>query len=433
MKAALPERLAGTLRPVRSANPYARNSFCNLDAGFLKIEKTLPGFKGYEEMQGIVPKPTHTANDGRRPEFAPRGQVVTLFRLTLIGLAFIASSGCAFAHGLLGGLGDGPFYDLNRLNTQLHGRVDDYTHNHGRDNRFCSESLGQKRDVYVYVPPGYDPNKAYPMMFWFHGLAQDEKAFLDLVPVFDKGMANGTLPKCIMVSPDGSPNGRASYLDPGTFYLNSKLGKYEDYVMLDVWNFIVKTYSIRPEREAHGLAGASMGGFAAYNLGIKHRQHIGVIVGIMPAINTRYNDCKGNYGTDFDPSCFGLAEAYRPTQPIARFYGGLITVRQRRVVGPVFGEGPDVIKRISAENPAEMLTSLDVKPGELELFAGVGDRDEFNFDAQVDSFEYLAKQRGIGITTVKIPCGKHNKETGFRMLEPFQEWVRPRLEKYAPK
>ena len=359
----------------------------------------------------------------------PRVIAVTTLRAVVACFVSVVASGCALG----GPFSDGPYINLPQLNRCLKGRVDDYTANHGCDYRFFSPALGQKRDVYVYVPPGYDPELRYPIVYWMHGFAQDEKSFLEIISFFDKEMAEGKLPKSVMVAADGSPKGRASYFDAGTFYLNSPLGNFEDYIVTDIWNHVVTRYSIRPEREAHVLAGASMGGFGAYNLGIKHRKQFGVVIGIMPPLNTRYSDCHGRTRVDFDPNCFELNERYRPFEPVARFYGGLITIRKRRVTSDIFGEGPDVVQKIAAQNPAEMLTTYDVKPGELEMFAGYGSGDEFNFDAHVQSFAYMAKFRGIEVKTVCIPGGGHNRETGKRMLPDLAEWIRPRLEKYAPK
>ena len=71
----------------------------------------------------------------------------------------------------------------------------------GRTTGSTSPALGQKRDVYVYVPPGYDPAKRYPLMIWLHGLAQDETSFLKIVPAFDQAMASGALPKFVAIAP----------------------------------------------------------------------------------------------------------------------------------------------------------------------------------------------------------------------------------------
>ena len=47
--------------------------------------------------------------------------------------------------------------ELIELNRKLKGKVLDYTANHGCDNRIWSRMLGQRRDLYVYLPPNFDP------------------------------------------------------------------------------------------------------------------------------------------------------------------------------------------------------------------------------------------------------------------------------------
>ena len=103
--------------------------------------------------------------------------------IVLVGLA------PASAHGIPHPL------QLERLNRRLSGQVLDFTHNHGRDRRIWSEALHQKRDMYVYLPPKYDPNKRYPIIFWLHGFAQDEHSFLEYaVEPLDRAMAYGQAP-----------------------------------------------------------------------------------------------------------------------------------------------------------------------------------------------------------------------------------------------
>src|SRR5262249_13575854 len=64
--------------------------------------------------------------------------------------------------------------ELDILNRGLHGKVIDHTANQGVDRRIWSRSLYQRRDLYVYLPPNYDPNIRYPFMLWLHGFAEDE-------------------------------------------------------------------------------------------------------------------------------------------------------------------------------------------------------------------------------------------------------------------
>src|SRR5262249_47134819 len=166
---------------------------------------------------------------------------------------------------------------LDRTNAQLHGQVIDYTHNHGADRRIWSTALHQPRDLYVYLPPGFDPHLRYAAVVWLHGFSQDELSFLRyVVKPLDEAIACGKIPPVIVVAPDGSLKGRPQLSNGGSFFVNSDAGAFEDYVIQDVWQFLVTNYPIRPEREAHVLAGISMGGGAAFNLGIKYRNCFGV-------------------------------------------------------------------------------------------------------------------------------------------------------------
>ena len=63
---------------------------------------------------------------------------------------------------------------ISCINKKLRGQLVDYTHNHLRDRRIWSNSLCAKRDLYVYLPPCYDPCRQYPGMIYLHGIAQDE-------------------------------------------------------------------------------------------------------------------------------------------------------------------------------------------------------------------------------------------------------------------
>jgi S-formylglutathione hydrolase FrmB len=327
--------------------------------------------------------------------------------------------------------------ELNRVNRRLAGQVLDFTNNHGRDHRIWSEALQEKRDLYVYLPPHYDPNLHYPVVFWLHGFAQDEHSFIEsVVQPLDEAMVTGVIPPMIVAAPDGSLRGRAgrTFLSPGSFFINSKAGDFEDYLMHDVWDFVFGHFPIRPEREAHVMAGASMGGGAAYHTAFKYRDRVGMAIGFMPPLNTRWEDCHGRYLANFDPECWGWRTDFsRGREPVGRFYG-IITIRLKRVFDPLYDRSdPRSVEQISEENPVEMLTRFDIKPGDLEMCVAYGGKDQFNLDAQAESFLYVAKERGLCVHVCYDPNGKHDLATAQQMFPCVLKWAGPRLWPYAPR
>jgi S-formylglutathione hydrolase FrmB len=324
--------------------------------------------------------------------------------------------------------------ELEAVNRRLHGQVVDYTHNHGADRRIWSEALGQKRDVYVYLPPSFDPTKRYPLIIALHGWAQDERAFIRYaVDVFDQAMASGCMPLAIIVVPDGSVDGDGCLTQSGSFFINSKAGRFEDFVMQDVWNFVMKNYAIRPEREAHALIGVSMGGAAAFNLGIKHRDRFQVVAGIYPPVNMRYVDCHGRYMSHFDPDCQGLrTDVSRGHEVIGRFYG-VVLISLKRLLDPIYDrKDTSVIEQLSRDNPFEMIDAYNLKEGDLSMFIAYGGRDEFNIDAQVESFLYKAKQKGLTVDVAYDPKGRHDYRTLLKLQPSLFDWLKKRLAAYGP-
>ena len=348
----------------------------------------------------------------------------------LAGLAATASDAPA---QLLGSFRVGGPDEVAKVNRRLAGKVHDFTHNHGTDRRIQSKALGEKRDLYAYTPPGYDGVTPFPFMLFLHGLGQDEKIFLDIVEGFDAAILKGESPPFVIVCPDGSVGDRPSLVHAGSFYINSKAGRFADYVAGDVWDFAHNTFALRPERDAHVIAGASMGGFGAFNSGFKQRSRYGSIVGVMPPLNMRYGDAEGHYLTHYDPANFALREIGRRNELVGRFYG-VVLVRSRRITDPLVGKDREEANRlVTQENPYEMLATYDIKPGEFNLFVGYGRKDEFNLDAQVESFLDEARRRGIAVETLVLPDGRHNIATARSMMPAVSRWMLPIVAPYVPE
>src|SRR5262249_9154367 len=156
----------------------------------------------------------------------------------------------------------------------------------------------------------------------------------------------------------------------------------EDFVLQDVWDFVSQRYPIRAERNAHVLAGVSMGGFGAYNLGIRHRNAFGIVIGIHPPLNLRWCDVDGNPRAKFDPRRWGWRTGFGNENEVLANFGGPVKIRMGQVAKPVFGTSDDALQNVSANNPLELVLSTNLRNGELSMFVGYAGRDEFNIDAQ---------------------------------------------------
>jgi S-formylglutathione hydrolase FrmB len=254
-----------------------------------------------------------------------------------------------------------------------------------------------------------------------------------MVSKIDEVICQGKMPPLIFAVPDGSIGGEPTLSRPGSFFINSQAGDYEDWVIQDVWDFVCSHYSIRPEREAHVLAGVSMGGFAAFSLGMRHRNAFGVAIGVHPPLNLRWTDLDGNYFADFDPRFWGWRwKLENRHEVVGKFLGGLVKIRIGEFLDPLFGFGDEALQEIARQNPIELIDATRLRNGELAMFVGYGGKDELNIAAQVESFLYMARCRGISVAVAYEPDGRHDTATASRLWPSMIEWLAPRLAPYAP-
>ena len=187
-------------------------------------------------------------------------------------------------------------------------------------------------------------------------------------------IAEGRLPPAIIASPDGSVRGIDCLFFPSSFFLNSEAGRYEDYLMVDVWNFLMCRFpDPSGARRRTRLSASRMGGAAAFNKGIKFPAYFRYVVGIFPPLNLRWQDCHGNYRRPLRSGVLELANRLRASShgPGARFYG--IPVRMRSILNPLYSRrNPETLPAVIRNNPVEMLDLYDVQPGLLDMFVAYG-------------------------------------------------------------
>ncbi len=138
-----------------------------------------------------------------------------------------------------------------------------------------STALGKTMGVGVYLPPGYNPSKRYPVLYIMYGYDGSEYSmfnnFLSVNRTADRMVANGSMPPTILVVPDYD----------NSFAVNStreqnpdsdggSIGFYEDYLIKEVIPYIDRNLSTVNHRSGRFIEGYSMGGFAALYLGFNY-------------------------------------------------------------------------------------------------------------------------------------------------------------------
>jgi hypothetical protein len=101
------------------------------------------------------------------------------------------------------------------------------------------------------------------------------------------------------------------------------------------------------------------------------------------------------------------------------------------MVDPIFGQGESALREVIRHNPIEMLDAYQLKPGELQMYVCYGKHDEFNLAAQIESFLYVARQRGLEVGVGYDPEGKHDLATAVRLFPGLVDWLGPRLAAFA--
>lgn len=279
--------------------------------------------------------------------------------------------------------------NIDRLNRRLAGHVVEYTHNHGADHRIYSPILGRMRDLYVYLPPGYTPGRAYPLLVYLHMGFVDEHSFVGSrrIHELDEMVRSGAMPPVVVAMPDGTVEGENRLRAPHSMFLNGVNGRFEDHLLYEVIPFVTSRFSVRPEREAHAIMGASAGGLGAMSIALRHADFFGAAAVIGAPLNLRYTTCFGDPKADFDPATFRWKTGYDPDETIARFYLGLRRTPARRYIAPVFGDDPALVAgRVAAANPADLLFAAGPTPFRPAMYVNYGGRDNYNFDAHAESF-----------------------------------------------
>jgi len=129
---------------------------------------------------------------------------------------------------------------------------------------FYSPAVARSMKFDIVLPPDYDTSeKQYPVLYLLHGMMQN-------YTVWGRNLGAAfyarNLRDLILVMPDGGNTWFVNYASSAT----GKRDLWEDHLVKDVIGFVDTNFRTIPSREGRAIAGLSMGGFAAFSIGLRH-------------------------------------------------------------------------------------------------------------------------------------------------------------------
>jgi enterochelin esterase-like enzyme len=154
---------------------------------------------------------------------------------------------------------------------------------------YDSQSVGTRRKMNVYTPPGYSSDNSYPVLYLLHGIGGDEtewQRFATPDVLLDNLIADSKIVPMIVVMPNGraQKNDRA---EGNVFSAAPAFEKFQEDLLGDVIPTIESRYSVQADREHRALAGLSMGGGQSLNIGLTNLSKFAWIGGFSSAPNTK--------------------------------------------------------------------------------------------------------------------------------------------------
>lgn len=160
--------------------------------------------------------------------------------------------------------------------------------------QYDSKTLSTRREMLVYTPPGYSPDRKYPVIYLLHGLnsgAGQCPYWIRADHVIDNLLADGKIEPLIMVFPNCNTNMTVS--NPKPDEQEERKGGFKGYgrsfesdLLNDIIPYIESHYSVYTDRKQRSLAGLSMGGGQSLNIGLSHINTFAYVGGFSSAPNT---------------------------------------------------------------------------------------------------------------------------------------------------
>jgi len=155
---------------------------------------------------------------------------------------------------------------------------------------YDSKTVGIKRKMLVYTPPGYSRDATYPVLCLLHGIGGDETEWMKGGPanvILDNLYADKKALPMIVVMPNGRASADPPPANPFGGNPFEAFAAFEGDLLKDVIPFIESHYAVRADREHRAIAGLSMGGGQSLNFGLGNLNTFAWVGGFSSAPNTK--------------------------------------------------------------------------------------------------------------------------------------------------
>jgi len=158
---------------------------------------------------------------------------------------------------------------------------------------YDSKSVGVKRWMQVYTPPGYSADKKYPQVYVLHGIGGNEREEWTrggaANVILDNLIADKKIEPMVVVFPNGNATAEPDAGGRGGFGGGGFGGwgePFENDLLKDIIPYIESHYSVEADRTHRAVTGLSMGGGQALNIGLKNLDVFAWVGGFSSAPNT---------------------------------------------------------------------------------------------------------------------------------------------------
>jgi enterochelin esterase-like enzyme len=282
----------------------------------------------------------------------------------------------------------GLFFFLYRLNRRRQARLLD-TVQVVTIEGVASEFLQNSRNLYIYLPPGYDESEGdYPVLYLNDGQDREQlKLHETLARLFDRRLIEPIIVVAVPTNEERLQEyGTAA--SPNAQELGEKAGLYGRFLTEEVTPLINKQYRTKTGVEETAIAGASLGGLSAFDIAWNHP------------------DLFGTVGVFSGSFWWRAAEDETAVPPGELIMHSIVRQEPQRPPLRIWLEAATRDETADRDNNGV----IDAIQDTLELIEALGS---------------VGYRKGEDVVYVEVTGGRHNYETWSKILPDFLKWAFP--------